>query len=83
MPPAELSARLSALGGRLDSDGRIDVAVYRTTASAKERSARLALGSEIGVKQVNSRETRELVSAWSAHGGGLREREDCTQAAPV
>ena len=83
VPPAELSARLSALGRQLDSDGRIEVAVYRTAASAKERSAQLALGAEIGVEHVKSRETRELVSAWSAHGGGLREREDCTQAAPV
>ena len=79
-PPAEVSSRLSALGRRLDSDGRIDVAVYRTTRTAKERSAQLALGAGIGVEHVESGETRQLLSAWSARGGGLREREDCAVA---
>lgn len=77
VPPAELSARLSALGRRLDSDGRVEVAFYRTRSSARERSAQLGLGAGFGVEHVRSTETRELVTAWSAHGGALREREDC------
>ena len=81
VPPAELAARLSALGRRLDSDGRVDVAFYRTRANVRERSAQLALGAQIGVEHVRSAETRELVAAWSAHGGALREREDCSSAA--
>ncbi|CAA9478544.1 MAG: hypothetical protein AVDCRST_MAG38-1789 [uncultured Solirubrobacteraceae bacterium] len=81
VPPPALAARLADLGRRLDADGRVEVAYYRTSASVRERSAELALGAEIGVKHVRSRQTRELVSAWSAHGGALREREDCAAAA--
>ena len=81
VPPGEVPIRLSNLGRRLDSDGRVEVAFYRTRASVRDRSGELALGVEIGVEHVSSRETRELVSAWSAHGGALREREDCAAAA--
>lgn len=81
--PREAAARLSALGRRLDSDGRVEVAFYRSSSTVKERSAQLALGAEIGVEHVHSQETRELVAAWSAHGGALREREDCQSAAPA
>lgn len=77
VPPAGWTARLDALGSRLDSHGRVDVAVYRDAATEKVRSAQLALGGGIGVEHVSSRQTRELVAAWSAHGGPLREREDC------
>lgn len=77
VPPAEWEARLDALGSRLDSHGRIDVSAYRSAATEKARSAQLALGAGIGVEHVSSRETRALVAAWSAHGGPLREREDC------
>jgi len=77
VPPTEWPARLDALGARLDSDGRVDVAVYRSATIAKSRSARLALGAGVGVEHVSSRETRELIAAWSAQGGDLREREDC------
>lgn len=77
VPPAEWSARLDALGARLDADGRIDVSVFRSATREKVRSAQIALGAGIGVELVSSQETRELVAAWSAHGGPLREREDC------
>jgi hypothetical protein len=75
--PREFSSRLAALGKRLGADGRLEVAFYRSASSAKAKSARLAFGAEIGVEHVRSRETRELVAAWSAHGDALREREDC------
>ena len=78
--PGEFSARLAELGRRLDADGRVEVAFHRSASSAKARSARLALGAEIGIEHVRSHETRELVAAWSAHGGALREREDCLGA---
>lgn len=81
--PTEATTRLDELGRRLDSDGRVEVAFYRTTSTVKERSAQLALGAQIGVEHVHSRETRELVAAWSAHGDALREREDCSGAAPT
>ena len=77
VPPAGWTERLDALGSRLDADGRIDVAVYRSATTERVRSAQLALGAGIGVEHVSSGETRELVAAWSAHGGPLREREDC------
>ena len=83
VPPPEAAARLSALGRRLDADGRVEVAFYRSSSTVKERSAQLALGAEIGVEHVRSQETRELVAAWSAHGGALREREDCQSVAPA
>ena len=77
VPPADWTARLDALGSRLDADGRIDVSVHRSATTEKVRSAQLALGAGIGLEHVSSGETRELVAAWSAHGGPLREREDC------
>ncbi|CAA9479079.1 MAG: hypothetical protein AVDCRST_MAG69-655 [uncultured Solirubrobacteraceae bacterium] len=77
VPPAEWSARLDALGARLDADGRIDVSVFRSATREKVRSAQVAIGAGIGVELVAGHETRELVAAWSAHGGPLREREDC------
>jgi hypothetical protein len=36
--PGEFSARLSALGRRLDADGRVEVAFHRSASSAKARS---------------------------------------------
>jgi len=75
--PSDWARRVDELGARLDSDARVDVAVYRSAARDSEQSARLALGLQLGVEHFRSQETRELIAAWTAQGSALREREDC------
>lgn len=80
--PAEWPRRLSALGERLNRDGEIDLSVYRSSTRERDQSAHVALGPGIGLERVSTQHTRELIAAWSAHGGPWQEREDCL-AAPV
>ncbi len=76
--PREWSARLHALGARLDADGSVDVGVYRTSASTRDAGLDAALGIELGGSYSHETETRALLRAWSLrHGGALSEREDC------
>lgn len=79
--PRDWPERIGRLGARLNSDGRVDVSVYRSASSAKEQSAEFGLGLGAGFEHVRTQATRELVQAWSARGGALREREDCLTAA--
>ena len=79
--PPEWRQRLDSFGARLNANGRVDVAVYRSAARQSEQSAGLGLGLQLGVEQVRTEETRELIAAWTAQGTALREREDCLPGA--
>ena len=79
--PSSLGPRLSGLGSRLDSDGTLDVRVYRSGVERDETGADVALGLKFGAAYERVERGRELLAAWSSVGGGeLRERQDCAAA---
>lgn len=79
--PEEWPARIGRLGDRLNSHGRVDVSLYRSASSEREESAQLGLGLQLGLERLRTQRTRELIGAWTAQGGPLREREDCVARA--
>jgi hypothetical protein len=82
VPPADWDDRLRALAGRLDAEGSVDLALYRQKLSETggEAGVRLGIGLVGSYQRID--DVRELAGAWSLrHGGTLREREDCEEAA--
>jgi hypothetical protein len=69
--------RLRALGRRLDVDGTVDVATFRSTRSEDEHDYSVGQGASFGVGYGITRTTRELLTAWSGRPAALRRREDC------
>ena len=75
--------RLRQLGERLDRDGRVDISVYRSRSDEHRQAAEIAAGVGIGAERLRRSDTRDLVAAWSAHGGAVRERGDCVPGAQL
>lgn len=82
LSPRALPSRLAALASRLDSDGVLDLRVYRAGIDRDETGADAALGIKFGADYERVERNRSLIAAWTSVGGGTpREREDCAAAA--
>lgn len=81
--PSDLlwAMRLRALGRRLDLDGEVDVATFRTSRSGEDHDYTVRGGVSVGVGYGRTTTARELLAAWSGRPAGLRRREDCELAA--
>jgi len=73
--------RVRAFGRRLDSAGRVDLAVLRAQEDSGGREAGVGALVQVGAGYRRSQSTRELLAAWSLRAGELRRREDCEAAA--
>ncbi len=74
-------AALRRLGGRLDADAQVGVAVLRTATRRDRSGGGLRLGVSLTGELTRTTQTKDLVQAWAARGGGpLRDREDCRAA---
>ena len=79
-PPAR-TRRVRALAARLDTDGAVDVRVFRDHVSQNALGADVGAGAGFGAGYDRTEEARELLAAWSLRAGGrLQEREDCAPA---
>ena len=79
--PWRLGSSMAALGSRMDSDGTLDVRVFRSGVERTETGGDAALGLKFGANYERVERGRSLLAAWTSEGGGpLREREDCTYA---